>query len=485
MKFDLGTHVEQTPPPPRPKPEPEWTRPHILSPLVEAWKGTAVVLIIGFQPLQEFVGELSTDVRERFFLNSATGILALIFVAALIGVIVAWLAWLFTRYTLGEEAVQLRSGVLWRNRRQARLDRLQAVDVVQPFLARLVGLAELRVEVAGGTGTAVRIAYLKEGEAQRLRNQILARSAGLELDEEAPAPEAPENELFEVPFGRLIGSLVLSSQVIFPVLLVVFFAVLAIIARTPEPLLANLPLLFLIAVQVWQRLNRGAFFRAATSPDGVRITHGLLEQRRQTVPPGRIQAIRLTQPLLWRLYGWWRVDMNVAGYGTTTAGQALVNDLLPVGKLNDALRALWLVVPDFEIDDTDAVLNHAMVGSGAAGEFTTSPKRVRIIDPLVVRRTGFRITPRALLIRRGRLTRHMIVVPHERIQSVSIYQGPIQRSLQVARFQIDSTVGPVAPVVPHLDTGTVAALMREQIQQARQARAADRTERWMAAEKGD
>src|SRR5699024_3278852 len=46
VKFDLGTHVEQTPPPPQPKPEPEWTRPHILSPLVEAWKGTAVVLII-------------------------------------------------------------------------------------------------------------------------------------------------------------------------------------------------------------------------------------------------------------------------------------------------------------------------------------------------------------------------------------------------------------------------------------------------------
>jgi len=486
VKFDLGTHVEGPhPPEPDAKPEPVWTRPHFLTPLVEAWKGTVVVLILGFQPLLELLEEVSTEVKERLFLNSVTGILALILLAALFGIAVAWLSWFVTRYTLGEEAVQLRSGVLWRNRRQARLDRLQAVDVVQPFLARLVGLAELRIEVAGGQGTAVRIAYLKEEEAQRLRNQILARSAGLELDEDAPAPEAPENQLFEVPFGRLIGSLAMSGSVMFPVLMIILLAVIAIVAQTPEPLFANLPLMFFIVVQAWQRLNRGAFFRAATSPDGVRITHGLLEQRRQTVPPGRIQAIRLTQPLLWRPFGWWRVEMTVAGYGNVNANQALVNDLLPVGKLTDALTALWLVVPTFEIDDTDVVLNHALVGTGSAGGFTTSPRRVRIVDPLVVNRTGFRVTPTALLIRRGRLNRKLVVVPHARIQSVSCYQGPLQRALRVAKFSIDTTPGPVLPIVPHQDVSTVAALVAEQNELARQARSSDRSERWMAADRQD
>ncbi|HLS03623.1 MAG TPA: hypothetical protein VK030_02570, partial [Actinomycetales bacterium] len=79
MKFDLGTHVEGPhPPEPEAKPEPVWTRPHFLTPLVEAWKGTVVALILGFQPLLELLEEVSTEVKERFFLNSVTGILALI-----------------------------------------------------------------------------------------------------------------------------------------------------------------------------------------------------------------------------------------------------------------------------------------------------------------------------------------------------------------------------------------------------------------------
>src|SRR5690625_7320495 len=68
------------------------------------------------------------------------------------------------------------------------------------------------------------------------------------------------------------------------------------------------------------------------------------------------------------------------------------------------------------------------------------------------------MTPTALLIRRGRLNRKLIVVPHARIQSVSCYQGPLQRALRVAKFTIDTTPGPVLPIVPHQDVSTVAAL---------------------------
>ena len=85
-------------------------------------------------------------------------------------------------YSIDAEALHLRTGVLNRQQRQARLDRLQAVDVVQPLLARFIGLAELRIEVAGGKGSAVRLSYLREGEAQNLRRVLLARAAGLSVE---------------------------------------------------------------------------------------------------------------------------------------------------------------------------------------------------------------------------------------------------------------------------------------------------------------
>ena len=69
-----------------------------------------------------------------------------------------------------------------------RLDRLQAVDVVRPLVARALGLAELRLEVAGGSSSEAPLAYLSEAAAQRLRAELLARAAGLHHE----TPEAPE-----------------------------------------------------------------------------------------------------------------------------------------------------------------------------------------------------------------------------------------------------------------------------------------------------
>ena len=83
---------------------------------------------------------------------------------------------------VSRDAVKLLDGgpVLFRQQRRARLDRLQAVDVVQPLFARLAGLARITLEVAGGSGSAVTLSYLTETQATSLRNHLLAR-AGPEL----------------------------------------------------------------------------------------------------------------------------------------------------------------------------------------------------------------------------------------------------------------------------------------------------------------
>ncbi len=72
-----------------------------------------------------------------------------ILVVGLVGLGYSAVAWRMTSYAVDDESVHLRTGVLFRQQRKARLDRLQAVDVVQPLLARFFGLAELKLEVAG------------------------------------------------------------------------------------------------------------------------------------------------------------------------------------------------------------------------------------------------------------------------------------------------------------------------------------------------
>ena len=306
-------------PTPAPAPAPvaadgRWHRVHPLTPVLRSWQILVVIIVIVGQDLGQNLlsgeglpGELP-ELRGRVLAGG--GLVALVVLS--LGAVMAYLSWRFTRYRVTADALELQHGVLSRRQRQAPLDRLQAVDIVQPLLARIVGLARLTLEVAGGGDSRIELAYLTETQARLLRNHLLASAAGVRYD--APeAPEAPERLVFTMPLQRLVGSLVLSSPAVWLVL--VLAGITATVAVLDEPgfVAGAVPAAIGVGSVLWKRFSSGFGFRVATGPDGLRLRHGLLEQRTQTVPPGRVQAVRLRQPLMWRPAGWWLVEVNVAG----------------------------------------------------------------------------------------------------------------------------------------------------------------------------
>ena len=386
-----------------------------------------------------------------------------------------------TRYRVGTDIVQLHSGVLFRQQRQARLDRLQAVDVVQPLLGRIFGLSELKLEVAGGAGSDVKLSYLRDSDAQRLRGVLLAQAAGVGFEGDE-APEAPEDELVQVSPGRLVGSLALSGGTIGAVLGLVGLVIASFFQ--PAVLFGALPVVLGTVSAYWTQFTGGFGFRVAASPDGLRLRHGLLETRAQTVPPGRVQAVQITQGLLWRGRDWWKVQVNVAGYGVGADGQDKETVLLPVATRGEAYRVLSVVLPDLGHPDPLRLLEAGLVGTSGDGEvddagYVGAPRQARWLDPWAWRRHGVAVTERALLLRSGRWGRRLVLVPHERTQSLGLAQGPVQRRLGLASVVAHSTPGPVSPRVDHLDAGTAARLLHEQAERARQARAGSGPERWM------
>ncbi|MFH6690995.1 PH domain-containing protein [Cellulosimicrobium funkei] len=160
-----------------------WHRVHPVTPLVRGWTVIAVLLVVvGQQTLNGLPEGENLLEGDRWWM-----ILLGILVVGLVGLGYSAVAWRMTSYAVDDESVHLRTGVLFRQQRKARLDRLQAVDVVQPLLARFFGLAELKLEVAGGADSGVKLGFLKEAEANRLRNDLLARAAGLRVARERPA----------------------------------------------------------------------------------------------------------------------------------------------------------------------------------------------------------------------------------------------------------------------------------------------------------
>lgn len=449
---------------------------HPVTPLVRSW---AVIVVLLFLVGQRFAEDASGMAQaassvEPLFLVGGFGVIVVI-VAGF-----SALSWMMMRYALGTESVHLRQGIVFRQQRQARLDRLQAVDVVQPVLARLFGLAELRLEVAGGAGSGVKIGFLKVSDADALRNELLARAAGVEVAEGEVAAAAPEREILQVRPGMLIASLLRSFSLLFFIVLLGAFVAVAIGIKSFAPLFSSIPVLFGFGAYLSQRFFGEFNFTGAVSPDGIRLRRGMLETRAQTIPPGRVQAIRLSQPFLWRSKDWWRVDLTVAGYAASGDAQAVSsNVLLPVGDRSMALDAVWLVFPDLGVGDPIAVLDEALVGDGPSEVFTTSPRSAFWLDPISWRRNGFTVTGRGLLIRSGRLVRRLTLVPHERTQSLGLQQGPLQRAFGLTTFALHTTPGPVAPVVVHLRSQDAAQLLAEQDTRARIAREAEGPELWM------
>lgn len=453
-----------------------WRRLHKVTPVLKGWKVLAVALVIvGQQRGDELIA--GGDGPGRIEVLITVGVLAVLAVAATVW---AYLSWRMTRYRVGADIVQLHSGVLFRQQRQARLDRLQAVDVVQPLLGRIFGLSELKLEVAGGAGSDVKLSYLRDSDAQRLRGVLLAQAAGVGFEGE-DAPEAPEDELVQVQVGRLLASMALSSSTI--VAAVVLVGVLTASFLHPAVLFGAIPALLGAASAYWAQFTGGFGFRVAASPDGLRLKHGLLETRAQTVPPGRVQAVQLTQGLLWRRKDWWKVQVNVAGYGVGADGQEKETVLLPVATRAEAFRVLSVVLPDLGHPDPVGLLEAGLTGrtgdaEDAAG-YVGAPRSARWLDPLVWRRHGVAVSERALLIRTGRWTRQLVLVPHERTQSLGLDQGPVQRRLGLASLVAHSTPGPISPRVHHLASGTALRLLTEQAERARVARAGSGPERWM------
>jgi putative membrane protein len=248
----------------------DWHRLHPLSPLIHA--GGLLSGLLGI-----FVLSLVTADNYRAYLYQ------LIVVAGL--VVTGFVRWLVTRWKLDGAMLRIETGLLRQDSRQLPMTRIQAVDVVRPFLARVLGLAALRVRLAGAGHSGDRLAYLTVSEAARLRAMLLAGQHG----RDPATPEAAELPVITVPAGRVIGATLLRAVPRFAAL-----AVIATAAATAAPgiFLASESTLGVIALglvtRTWQQVTDRYGFTVATSPDGIRIHRGLLSTVAETIPFRRV-----------------------------------------------------------------------------------------------------------------------------------------------------------------------------------------------------
>ncbi|ADB35448.1 membrane-flanked domain protein [Kribbella flavida DSM 17836] len=456
--------TEPAAPPPQPQPEPqsqlqpqsqpqpvpvterEGDRLHPLTPFVKGW-GYFVVAALAMVNNEG----LRSNLRIAGF--------------ALLGVLVGGIAlgalsWWFTKWQLTEDAVRVDSGFLFRRTRIIRFDRIQAIDVAQPFVARLFNMAELRMDVAGGSRSDGKLSYFTSEDAAKLRGTLLVRAKGREAAEETlQAPEQESPPLLVVPTGRLLGATLLSSTVLGSLAGLIWLIVATTVFEFHVGLFAGLPLLLGVVQPIWKQVVGNHQFTLHETRDGLRTKRGLFDLQRQTVPPGRVQGLLITEPLIWRRLNWSRVDLDIAGVvgGVSGDGEEEQNgvQLLPVGTRTEVAGVLARVLPGFDL---------------AQIELHRAPRRARWLRPIGWRYLAYGADDQVLVTQRGWVSRKTSVVLHHKTQSVRVQQGPLQRRLRLANVHVDTPQGPTDAIALHRDPADAANLLEAQTTRAREAR---------------
>ncbi|HEU5214653.1 MAG TPA: PH domain-containing protein [Gaiellaceae bacterium] len=423
----------------------DWRRLHPLSPVVRGGRGTIAVVIV-LLPLAFGAGRISDAIPQ------------LVIVGVLL--VTGFVSWLVTRWRIEGDDLHLETGLLRRRSIRFPLSQLQAIDVVRPGLARLFNVAELRLRTAGRSGAAARLAYLPEHEVEPLRDRLLAL-ARKARKEEAPAGEAEpaeEHVLTTVPTRRLIVSILISDVGIAAELMTLGLIVAYVVSPHAAAGIVSGGLVWILAVitLVWRRFNQLYKLTVAEAAEGLHLYGGLVALTAEVIRPGRVQAVRLVEPVTWRLLGWCRLEIDIAGRqrkkgeGQESRGQ--LRTLLPVAERALAYELLDRLVPD------------------RPRELAPAPRRTMWKSPLRYRALAWARTDSCVATRSGRLRRVTCWVPLEKAQSLRYVQGPAQRRLRLASVHVDTAGRSVHASLRDRDVAEATSALGELTELARAAR---------------
>ncbi len=266
--------------------------------------------------------------------------LILLLIAALIALNlgIAWLQWRRFTYRVGQNDIRVESGILSRAARSVPYERIQDVSLEQKFVARLLGLVEVRFETGAGGKDELTLAYLSQAQGAALRELVRERRDGVELpeaeSESAPAEAEKAGEpLFAMgpkrlfTFGLFEFSLALVAVLAAAVQQLDFLLPFELwdadfwiqtFAGPGQQLAAAGPVLQIFGVLALlatvsvagvitglvRTFLRDWDFRLDRTTKGFRRRRGLFTRTDVVMPAHRVQALRFTTGIVRRRFGW-------------------------------------------------------------------------------------------------------------------------------------------------------------------------------------
>lgn len=386
------------------------------------------------------------------------------------------------RYGVAGDSLVVRSGVFERSLRVIPFARIHNVALQQSLLHRVFGVAEVRLESAGGRKPEAQMRVLKLADALALEALVKRRGA-VAAETGAAADAAPP--LLTLPFGEVlrlglvsnrgmivVGAAVAGMSQVSPRLLPNLFELWgerafgwAMQGETSLPVyalgaasLCVLAVLALRLLSIVLALLQYSGFRLAEHERRLTVEHGLLARWRTSASRRRLQAWTLREGLMHRLLGRRSLEVDTA-VAEDQQQQRALREIAPIATpaACDALIAHLLPHSGWPALDWRPLAPHAWrlwwpealvtLAAGAVLGWHFGPWGALALLWLPwawikararAGRAGYAVDASLVAVREGWWTRHWRFAEIDKLQALHLSRSPLDRRCGTATLWLDT-----------------------------------------------
>ncbi|MFB6202829.1 MAG: PH domain-containing protein [Halorhabdus sp.] len=376
-------------------------------------------------------------------------------------------------YELTADTFDIHSGVLSRREREIPYQRIQNVDIRQNAVQRLLGIAEVRLETAGGGQTEAELKYVDRAEATRLQEDLGTRKRSAQPQTEESERDEQTTELFAITPRELAILGVVSMDLRLAPLLVVGLSVFgpaAVAQVLPDidqlfvigPLVGVATILGLAVVSGVISMLQYYDFTLRRRGEEYRYERGLIQRYSGSIPIEKVQTVSIRESVLARWLGYASLTIETAGYAPNQGSGARSQSAIPIAERDRVLTLARSIEPfgdlSFERPPKRARQRYAVryllvalaliavayattLLPDVAGPWYLSALVLPIVPiaaHLKWRSRGYHLGSAYVITRNGFWSRRTTVVPTYRVQTVFSSRTIFQRRRRLASVVVDT-----------------------------------------------
>lgn len=402
-----------------------------------------------------------------------------------------YIYWRNFEYHIEEDGLKMLSGVITKNDRDIPMKRIQNVDVNRNILQRVIGIAKVDVETAGGSKTEASLKYLTYEDAKKMQKQVRELKNRRNTTEN---DEGAEREDFALS-NKNLGILSLTS--IDQRLIGGGFAILSIIVGSAGmqfveggvsaiQLTLGFIIASIVALGFWIASSFSTFtkffdFKLYFHDNALEYERGMFNRASGTIPEEKIQDIIIEENFIQRYFNFASLQVETAGYiasgdqGQLDTGKETVIPLAKRSEIEKFAKEIGgYSEPEFKTINNKAETRYFRRYLLAGTILATLTYVISQFYPLPItayipsaaflllskkaahlkwQNIGYFLDEEQFFTRKGFWNRQTYVVPYFRIQNLMQNQTILQKRWNQSSLLLDTAGSVISyPIVPDMDT---------------------------------